>query len=387
MKEARKDWLRKPLAMLVAAAAGAVGSPCEARSDDNPQSAVMNWQAHKLGPKSEVTVLWVGHSLLEQKAQSSWGQVDIMSVVGTFAESRKLSYEMTDHTLWGLPLSALWEGRLRGHERDISEMAAKRERFQRDAARYDTLVLTETIPLAHTLTYAFSAYDLRRFACALWQANPNGRVYLYQTWIHFQGSHLSDSGNASDGFDWRAEMKAERAQWDGLADAARKPAVPAPHWLNRLGWRSLSDAGCAIEAPIFTVPVGDALLALDERLSAPKPGDHFAWPDGTPFQLIDMVSNPIVAPAHRGAGGSDDKAASAAPALRDPSKPMDDIHASLPGIYFSALVHFATLYRQTPVGLPHPAEIGEPLARTLQCIAWETVVSDDRSGVLADPGC
>jgi hypothetical protein len=364
---------RNALCVSLAVAAAGWASLFEVRAQDMVRAPAESWQEHRLGPKPGISVMWVGHSLIEQKADSAWGRVDIMSVVGRLAESRKLAYTMTDHTLFGSPLSALWRGRPHSYDRDASPMAEKRAVFETEAGRYDTLVATEAVPLAGTLKYEFSPYYLRSFYCTLLKANPKARVYLYQTWVNFQGSHRAGGKPAPEGFDWRAEMKAERVLWDELADAARKPSVVAPHWLHRLGWTSTSDAGCGIEDPIYSVPVGDALLALDARMAAPKPGDRFEWPDGRPFRLIDMVANPVVD--------------SATGALRDPSKPFDDIHASLAGIYFSALVHFATLYRQSPADLPSPPEIGEPLARTLQCIAWETVAKNPRSGVLGDADC
>lgn len=332
----------------------------------------VDWSAHKLGPASALTVMWVGHSLMEHKVDTSWGSVDLMSLVGRFAASRKLSYAMTDHTLFGSPLSALWRGRPYAYYRDASAMVAKREAFEREAARYDAIVLTEVIPVQGAIKPEYSAYYLRLFYCTLLSANPKARVYLYQTWIPFQGGEAQPP---PAGFDWRAQMKVERTFWDELADTARKSAVEAPSWLSVLGWQSVSDAGCANEDPIYTVPVGSALLALDERLSTPRPGDRLVWPDGRAFALTDMIENPIVGMAD------------GAPVLRDPSRPMDDVHASFGGIYFAALVNFATLYRQTPVGLPYPDELGEGLATSLQCIAWESVISDPRSGVAGEGGC
>lgn len=366
------------VAVAVAAMAGLSGPGYAEPDGSSPPLA--SEQMRKQGQKSSLSVLWAGHSLMEQEASSSWGRVDLMSLVGRFAESRQLSYTMTDHTLFGSPLSALWRGKPHSYDRDASEMVAKREAFERDAGRYDTLVLTEVIPLSANVRSEFSAYYVRRFACTLWNANPEARVYLYQTWVHFQGSHHGGKPSA-DGFDWRAEMIAERAHWDELAETASRPDVPAPHWLSKVGWHQRSDGGCSARAPIYLAPVGSALLLLDERLKAPKSGDHFVWPDGAPFQLIDMASNPTIAPA----GGL--AQTEGARAARDPSRPADDIHASLTGIYFSALVHFATLYQQSPIGLPYPAEIGENLARTLACIAWQTVAGDARSGVAGEPVC
>jgi hypothetical protein len=74
----------------------------------------------------------------------------------------------------------------------------------------------------------------------------------------------------------------------------------------------------------------------------------------------------------------------AALTLRDPAAAPDDIHPSQVGVYFAALVHFATLYRRSPVGLPAFSEIGAALAGTLQSIAWEIVRNDARTGCSRD---
>lgn len=368
------QWQRRwTFALTLVVVAGAVGGH-EARCE-TPEVVQVNWDAEKLGPKSSASVVWVGHSLIEHKVESSWGQVDLMSMVGKLAQSRDLNYAMRDHTLFGAPLSALWRGRPHGFIRDASEMVGKREALERDAARYDTIVLTEATPVSKTAEVEFSPYYLRRFYCTVLNANPNARAYLYESWISYQNNPDADAKVLASDFDWRAEMKKERAAWDALADAARKSEVAAPHWLSRFGWTSTSDGGCASVDPIYTVPVGSAWLALDQRLSSPQPGDHFTWPDGRPFQMEDLVENPLV------------ETSNGTMSPRDPKKPLDDIHASLAGIYLAGLVNFATLYRQTPVGLPVPSELGDGLGRTLQCVAWETVVNDPRSGVEGEADC
>lgn len=371
---------RRPRRLLAAAAcvsliAGGWASCCEARSDEGKVPSVKSWDTHKLGAKSTLSLVWVGHSLMEHKAPSTWGEISLMSLVGRFAESRKLSYAMTDHTLFGSPLSALWRGQPHSYFRNAGEMVGKREALEGDAGRHDAIVLTEAIPLKDVIDNEFSPYYLRRFYCSVLGANPSARVYLFQSWVDFPGSPRGEAKAPSDRAGWREEMEAERVLWHELADIARTPAVEEPHWLRRLGWSSVSDGGCKNEDPIYSVPVGSALLVLDERVSAPRPGDHFVWPDGKPFLLTDMVENPMVS--------SPDGSLS----LRDPSKPFDGIHANLAGIYFSALVHFSTLYRQTPVDLPYPTELGKGLAKSLQCVAWEVVTSDERTGVKGDANC
>ncbi|HMP72332.1 MAG TPA: hypothetical protein PKE55_03630 [Kiritimatiellia bacterium] len=71
---------------------------------------------------------------------------------------------------------------------------------------------------------------------------------------------------------------------------------------------------------------------------------------------------------------------------------QDNIHPSDIGYYLSALVHYATLYRQSPVGLTNgaisaafdnddPVVIDPALAAALQEVAWDTARYHPRSGV------
>lgn len=343
-------------------------------------------ELERLGPKAEASIYWVGHSLVENKAQSGWGEIDLMTVVGRFAEARMLSYHMGNHTLWGSPMSALWRGGPHGYERDASAMVPKREEFQRNAGQYDTLVVTESLPVAWAVANEYSAYYLRRFACTLKAANSQSRIYLYQTWVNLQGGDQNAYAPPVHSFDWRAAMVAQRKVWEELADEASGPEVRAPGgWFERFGWNAKSNGGCDSAISIFIVPVGRAFVALADRLAASEEGVTYTWADGRQLALTDLFANPYenspdYRPAYQATAPGGFK-------LRNSQEPHDDIHASGLGIYFAALVHFATIYRQSPVGLPAPDELGEALARTLQCIAWSTVVRDGRSGVLGEVDC
>lgn len=331
----------------------------------------MSQEEMRLGSESSLSVYWVGHSLVEQKADTDWGRIDLMSAVGLLAKARGLAYAAGDHTLWGSALSALWRGSPHGHARDARSMVPKREVFQRDAARYDTLVATELLPLDVAMNYEFSAYYLRQFLCAQKTANPAARVYVYQTWVNLQGGAQA----SGSGFDWRARMLAQRKAFDTLADQAAQPSVRTPGPFGSRWLSYTTDGGCNVVSPILTVPVGATLVEIHDRIAAPRDGDRFELPDGRRLTLGDLFANPYL------------DWPSAGQRLRDPSRPHDDIHASALGIYLSALVHFATLYRQSPVGLPAPSVVGPALAATLQCIAWQTVVRDPRSGAAGDEAC
>jgi hypothetical protein len=355
----------------------------------SPQDATDPQRWERLGPKADLSIYWVGHSLVEVKGTTDWGEHSLMTMLGRLAESRGLGYRMGDHTLWGTPISALWRGRPHSFARDASIMVPKREEFERTAGRYDTLVITEGLPLEPSLRIEYSAYYLRRFYCTLKQANPAARVYLYQTWVNFQGNDPYSKFPPAHKFDWRAEMVAQRKVWEQLADEASRAKVRAPSFLDKIGMTSTSDGGCSIEDPIFIVPAGQAFIALSDYLARQAPDKVIKLPGGEPFTIGDVFGNPYVDwpadwPLRDDVKDVDPAAVLASLKRRKPSDPHDDIHASQLGVYFVALVHFATLYRQSPVGLPAPALVGDEVARTLQCIAWQTVVNDPRSGVLGN---
>ena len=361
-----------------------VGMVSQALGDTARQGA---WD--RLGPKSDVYVFWVGHSLVEVKGTTDWGEHSLMTLLGRLAESRGLAYRFGDHTLWGSAMSALWRGRPHSYTRDASEMIPKREEFKRSAGQYDTLVITEGLPLLPSLKNEYSAYYLRQFYCTLKQANPSARVYLYQTWVNFQANDKYSNYPPAHRFDWRAEMIAQRKAWEELADTASRAEVRAPGMFDRIGWTTTSDGGCKIEDPIFIVPAGQAFVALADHLASQKPGEAVKLPSGEPLTISHVYGNPYVDwpadwPLKGDAKDIDPGPTIAGLKRRRPNVPHDDIHASPLGVYFVATVHFATLYRQSPVGLPAPAVIGDDVARLLQCIAWKTVVNDPRAGVLGN---
>lgn len=350
------------------------------------------WEAHKLGATRAQAVYWIGHSLMEARADTPDGPVDLLTLVGQFAEHRSLSYRAGDHTLWGSSLSAMWRGRPHSFDRDAAPLVEKRRAFEASAASWDSVVATEVLPLATSLRTEFSAYYLRRFYCSLKRANPRARVYVYESYVHFNGSDPHAGYGPPHKFDWRAHMHAQIPFWEELADAAASGSVRAPSLLSRFGLASRSDGGCDDREPIFSVPVGRAMLRLAERLAAPRAGDDFLRPSGDRLQMADLYANPYVTwpsawPTAEKLPATEVREVFAGLRARDPSKPLDDIHPSALGIYFTALVHFSTLYRQSPVGLPIPNYVGDGVGRTLQCIAWETVLSTPRAGVMGQFEC
>lgn len=321
------------------------------------------------GPVESASVFWVGHSLVETKAPMTYapGMVDLVSLTGQFASARGLEHFAGEHTLWGSSLSALWRGFPHSYDRDASDMVAKRERFEIEAELYDTLILTEAIPLRPVLKNEFSAYYVRLFTGALKKAKPDARIFLYQTWVNLQGGGHAGKDGSYGAHDWRSDMAEQRRDWEWLANTAATPRVRQPSWRNRL-WPSYGDGGFRRTVPVLIIPAGNAMVALAGRIASSNNDDDFKLPDGEMLSLAHLFANPFIK-----SGGQ--------LRLLDPDKPYDDIHPSATGIYFVALVHFATIYRQSPIGLPDTLQLGEGVARILQTVAWETVANDPRAGL------
>ena len=225
--------------------------------------ALIDWQRHRLGPRDSLRVYWVGHSLMEAQVDTSAGKLRLLEIVGLMAEAQGLAYTMGDHTLWGAPLSLQWRGRPHSHDRSVPERAIRRRLFEIQAASYDAIVLTETIPIRAAMKYEYSSYYIQQFYCALMQANPAARVYLYESWPHLQALSPQRDYPSPKRYDWRERTLQDRRLWERLADEASTATIPKPSWLARLTSVLRSSApACKLHIPIFLVPVGTAMVEL-----------------------------------------------------------------------------------------------------------------------------
>lgn len=329
----------------------------------------------------DLNVYWVGHSLMEHVADTSFGRVSVLDLVGIFAESDGHGYAKGDHTLWGAPLSLQWSGKAHGTRRTDPERVALREGFERAAGTYDAVVLTDTVPIGSAMKYEYSAYYLRKFYCAYANTNPNGAVYLYEGWINLQSIN-SDQSSILSRQQWRSRMEEDRSKWYALAGNAQNGIVTNPDlWRRGLSLFGLgSGEDCSSGPGITVLPVGTALLALHDWLNDNAGADSVVKSDGLPLLFTDLIANPYLqwpdTIEASGAGGSVQSESGqdgAGRELKHPEQEFDDIHPSGIGVYFNSLVTYAMLYRTTPEGLPALAELGDSLSRALQSIAWDTV--------------
>ncbi len=328
-------------------------------------------------PAGPHRIIWVGHSLVNARDATIENAQNMIEWSETLGAER--GYEITniDHTLFGASLSLLWRGSPHSYNRPEPEMAERREAlFQGDAA--DTIVLTEGIPVGLSEVREYTAYYLQAFRCAFLEQNPEGRVYLYESWEHRQGSDPEAGYGPVDTFDWHARARENREMWDLLADLGSTGHVPSPG--TRI--ESYFDAGvhCDSESPIFSIPVASVFAAIDDaelRIGeAPLRSETLMlnpsepWPESWPL------------PESTGDGPSAEEVL--ALPLRHPERDRDDIHPSNLGVYVASLVSMSVLTQRSPEGLSGPSELREEERAALQRFVWQAVCDDARTGI---PSC
>lgn len=198
------------------------------------------------------------------------------------------------------------------------------------SGNYDVFVMIEGSTWDNILP-EFYAYTDSFHSLAL-SANPGIQTYLYEGWNCLEtGTPLGCADDFSDSLLWEPRVRNDLKTWESVQDS-----------LNALH---------PFANPVYIIPVAQALANLSDSISAG------AVPGMSSFRNDLFV---------------------------------DDIHPNDIGFYFVALVHFACIYKQSPVGLPLQTydEWGTPfqvpasaMAAKMQEIAWETVCSYPRSGV------
>ena len=233
---------------------------------------------------------------------------------------------------WGTTLQAHWgDAEIHGFE---AENAHPRFRPAMEAVQsgdYDAIVLTEMVEIRASIRYYDSPVYLARWATEALKARPDVRLYLYETW------HPLDD---PEGWLERIDLDHER------------------YWLSRVLGPALSNLPEGRK--IFLIPAGPVLAAFVRDVEA-RGGL------GNVRDRTDLFS--------RAEDGT-----------------LDEIHLNDIGNYLVALVHFAVLYQQSPVGLPHaltradgtPATAPEPeVARLMQEVTDSVVRKLGLSGLTA----
>lgn len=230
---------------------------------------------------------------------------------------------------WGVTLKEHWEPDLeiRGFDDSNAAPVYRDAREAIGSGEYDAVVITEMVELRDAIRYYNSGRYVSRWADLARRASPDTVIYLYETW------HPLD-----DPVPWQERIDRDLdSLWLGSVlgpDTRRNP-----------------------DRPVYLVPGGQVLAAVVRAIE-----------DGRVDGLSDRTE--LFA--------------------RTESGEVDQIHINDLGAYIIALTHFAVLYQQSPVGLPHRltrldgepfAALSDQAARVVQTIVRDTVRRLPRTGL------
>ncbi|QFT60476.1 hypothetical protein FIU94_16725 [Sulfitobacter sp. THAF37] len=186
------------------------------------------------------------------------------------------------------------------------------------------LILTEAIPLANHLEWSETYVYAQAFAGLAASANPDAHIYVQETWHSLKsGTGEPVENDEGAGTPWRVRLDQDLPAWQEIV--AQVAAVTRDD-----------------RTVVGLIPAGQAMARLYDEIAAER-----------------------------------------IPGLTDISALFaDDIHLNDTGHYFVAMVQYATLTGQDPLGLPvdfhdrwgQPFDTpDEDLARALQRVAFEAV--------------
>lgn len=234
---------------------------------------------------------------------------------------------------WGTPLRAHWEPEeeIGGFEAENAHPHYRDAKAALASGDYDAVVLTEMVEIRAAIEYFGAAEYLAKWAEEARAGRPDAPVYLYETW------HRLDD---EEGWLTRLDLDLDR-YWE--TEILRRALALDPE-----------------RRPIHVIPAGQVLAAFVREIE-------------TTDRVPDLDSREDLF-------------------NRDESGALDTIHINDIGAYLVALTHFAVLYHQSPVGLPHEliradgskmATITPQTARLMQEVTWSVVSAYDKTGIAA----
>lgn len=188
-----------------------------------------------------------------------------------------------------------------------------------DIVNYDTLVLTERVPLSNTMPWHNSSEQALLWFANAWENGNRGNgaeTILYATWVGLDsGPNSENQYNDPEGFiPFRDRLPLEMARWETILDHVNE---------NR--------------------------------------------PAGSPE--MRMIPGPLLIAAIY-----DEIEAGNAPGLDDFSDLFkDSIHLNALGNYYIALAHFAVIYGRDPRGMQNIGGTSPEQARFMQDLVWKVL--------------
>lgn len=272
-------------------------------------------------PRSSARLFFSGHSLTDNP---------LPDYVASIAESLSTQVWWNQQNTPGSPIrlrtrgdnpnATTFPGYSTGKNRSGSNMNIINEFRQPQTIggqRYDTLILTERHDILNVILWENTVAYTRHFHERLIEGNPQANTYLYHSWYT-----LPDKSNPTS---WINYERAVAPAWQCVASRIN-------HSLQAEG---RSDR-------VVYLPAGIALARLVEQATQ---GAGLTGITGSNVrQTVDRIFS-------------------------------DDVHLTPLGVYYMALVNYASVYRRSPVGAWAPAGVSATQAQSLQTTAWQAVSS------------
>lgn len=324
-----------------------------------------------LSQVNSTKVYWVGHSLISNTDSFSPGTTNLIQLMSSCATSQGKTYNYHKHTTPGAPIGWNWGANSTAWN-DIEPLIHPLiNASHSEYGTFDVMVVTEGVSLQSSYDWWNSAFYARNFYNAAKAANPNARLFLYESWHHFNAS--DDTFRSYYGpqatFNWKNYMIQMRTLWETILDEAKNPISPPADYTYQGTSVATTDPGLGNDVlDINIIPTGSVLVKVFDRLDANLPTDDWSYKGGT-LTKNDFFTNPLAnfpadltTPIHT-------------------ESPIDDIHPSNVLVYLNAIVHYAVIYQDNPINLPAINDVPSNIATIFKEVAWEVIKNDARTGV------
>lgn len=298
-------------------------SACGLQKSLTPEALATLYATPLSPPDKPLRVFHLGHSLVNR---------DMPAMLQQLATE---GHDYRSQLGWGATLKSHWEPDvpINGFEHENAHPKYEDARRAVRSGKFDVLVVTEMVEIRAAIKYYDSPEYLRRWAREARTANPNTRVYLYETW------HPLDSPEG-----WLERLDRDLPKY----------------WEGELLAKSMAHGDTL--GPVYVIPAGQVLAQLARRIQQQ--------------------------------GGIPGLASRESLFARKPDGTLDQIHLNDVGNYLVALTHYAVLYHRNPAGLPHRLKRAdgtdadapsEQAARVMQELVWKVVTSYPKTGVAQQP--
>lgn len=182
-----------------------------------------------LAGREQTTVFFSGHSLIN---------LEMPSMLDSLATNAGRDHVYQTHIGAGSTQLLRWTTPMNGQQADGASMSFHfKSELQTGAVAgrpYDTLIVTEAVPLFSQFQYSCSNQVAERFHAAISDTNADARVFLYESWEEI---------DVSDPTDWHALTESNRVLWKCIAGVANRTGgygsnpmrvLPAARALKRL---------------------------------------------------------------------------------------------------------------------------------------------------------